>query len=75
MFKTGMTSIFFGTIQPREQINQLTSYIDASQVYGFSDQFARDLRNMTDDDLGLLREGVHFPNQKSMLPFTAPTDG
>lgn len=70
-----MTSIFFGTIQPREQINQLTSFIDASQVYGFSEQFARDLRNLTDEDNGYLREGVHFPNQKSMLPFTAPTDG
>ncbi|XP_062542992.1 peroxidasin [Armigeres subalbatus] len=71
---SGMTSIFFGTVQPREQINQLTSYIDASQVYGYSENFARDLRNLTTDD-GLLREGPHFPNQKSLLPFAAPTDG
>lgn len=27
-----MTSIFFDTVQHREQINQLTSYIDASMV-------------------------------------------
>lgn len=71
---SGMTSVLFDSIQPREQINQLTSYIDASQVYGFSAQFARDLRNLTTND-GWLRTGVHFPNQRSMLPFAAPTDG
>lgn len=71
---SGMTSILFDTVQPREQINQLTSYIDASQVYGFNAQFARDLRNLTTND-GWLRIGVHFPNQKSMLPFASPTDG
>ncbi|XP_053689507.1 peroxidasin [Sabethes cyaneus] len=71
---SGMTSIFFGTVQPREQINQLTAFIDGSQVYGYSESFARDLRNLTTDD-GLLREGPRFPNQKSSLPFAAPTDG
>lgn len=69
-----MTSILFDTIQPREQINQLTAYIDASQVYGYSAEFARDLRNFSTSD-GLLRVGVHFTNQKSMLPFASPTDG
>lgn len=29
---SGVTSILFDNIQQREQINQLTSYIDASQV-------------------------------------------
>lgn len=74
---SGMTSVFFGKIQPREQINQLTSFLDASQVYGYSEQFSRDLRNISleGEDNGYLREGVHFPNQKSMLPFAAPTDG
>lgn len=71
---SGMTSIFFDDVQPREQINQLTSYIDASQVYGYSETFARDLRNLSTPE-GLLRTGVHFPGQKSMLPFSAPTDG
>lgn len=74
---SGMTSVFFGKIQPREQINQLTAFIDASQVYGHSHQFSRDLRNISleGEDNGYLREGVHFPKQKSMLPFASPTDG
>lgn len=71
---SGMTSILFDSIQPREQINQLTAYIDASQVYGFTLQFSKDLRNLTSED-GLLRTGVNFPKQKPMLPFASPTDG
>lgn len=71
---SGMTSVFFETIQPREQINQLTAFIDASQVYGYSKDFAKELRNLTTDD-GLLREGVTFPDQKPMLPFSSKADG
>ncbi|XP_054084905.1 peroxidasin [Zeugodacus cucurbitae] len=71
---SGMTSIFFEGVQHREQINQLTSYIDASQVYGYSYDFSVELRNLTSDD-GLLRTGVQFPGQKDMLPFAAPQDG
>nr|NP_523891.2 peroxidasin, isoform A [Drosophila melanogaster]NP_995975.1 peroxidasin, isoform E [Drosophila melanogaster]NP_995976.1 peroxidasin, isoform D [Drosophila melanogaster]NP_995977.1 peroxidasin, isoform C [Drosophila melanogaster]Q9VZZ4.1 RecName: Full=Peroxidasin; Flags: Precursor [Drosophila melanogaster]AOQ10577.1 Pxn-RA [synthetic construct]AAF47668.1 peroxidasin, isoform A [Drosophila melanogaster]AAS64946.1 peroxidasin, isoform C [Drosophila melanogaster]AAS64947.1 peroxidasin, isofo len=71
---SGMTSLFFDSVQHREQINQLTSYIDASQVYGYSTAFAQELRNLTSQE-GLLRVGVHFPRQKDMLPFAAPQDG
>ncbi|XP_059614618.1 peroxidasin isoform X2 [Phlebotomus argentipes] len=71
---SGQTSVLFGQIQPREQINQLTSFLDASQVYGYSKQFAGDLRNMTADE-GKLRIGLHFPGQKPLLPFASPTDG
>lgn len=65
---SGMTSVFFDSIQPREQINQLTSYIDASQVYGFSDELARDLRDLTNDH-GHLRDGPVFYNRKPLLPY------
>uniref|UniRef100_A0A336M809 CSON013346 protein n=1 Tax=Culicoides sonorensis TaxID=179676 RepID=A0A336M809_CULSO len=71
---SGMTSIFFGTVEPREQINQLTAWIDGSQVYGYSEAFAHELRNLS-GEVGTLREGVHFPGQKSLLPFAAPQDG
>ncbi|XP_055701010.1 peroxidasin isoform X2 [Phlebotomus papatasi] len=71
---SGQTSVLFGQIQPREQINQLTSFLDGSQVYGYSKQFAGDLRNLTGDE-GKLRIGLHFPGQKPLLPFASPTDG
>lgn len=71
---SGQTSILFGRIQPREQVNQLTTFLDASQVYGYSKEFAHELRNLTGED-GTLRHGVEFPNQKWLLPFASPTDG
>lgn len=73
---SGMTSILWGQgIMPREQMNQLTSYLDASQVYGYNDELALDLRDMTpsrslnndadsNDNRGLLREGVTLPGKK-----------
>lgn len=64
---SGMTSVLFGTLQPREQINQLTSFIDASQVYGFEKTVAEDLRDLTNDN-GLLRVGAVFPGRKPLLP-------
>lgn len=61
-------------VQPREQINQHTAFVDASQVYGFTTQYSRDLRDLS-ADLGEMRVGVRFPRQKALLPFAAPTDG
>lgn len=66
---SGMTSVLFGKLQPREQINQLTSYIDASQVYGFEQTVSEDLRDFTNDN-GLLRVGATFPGKKPLLPTT-----
>lgn len=67
---SGMTSVFFGKLMPREQLNQLTSYLDASQVYGYDDKTARELRDFT-NDRGLLREGPTFPGHKALLPYTS----
>lgn len=69
---SGMTSVFFDEIQPREQINQLTSFIDASQVYGFAGYVAQDLRNLSSND-GLMRSGVIFPGKKALLPYSSGT--
>ncbi|XP_053624986.1 peroxidasin [Plodia interpunctella] len=66
---SGVTSSLFGRLQPREQINQLTAFIDASQVYGFEKTVAEDLRDLTNEN-GLLRVGATFPGKKPLLPTT-----
>ncbi|KAF2349212.1 VWFC domain, partial [Trinorchestia longiramus] len=67
---SGMTSVFFNTVQPREQINQLTSFIDASQVYGSSYGETQNLRNFS-ENLGDLRIGISMPSGKPLMPFSA----
>ncbi|XP_050683951.1 peroxidasin-like [Leptidea sinapis] len=66
---SGMTSVLFENLQAREQINQLTSFIDASQVYGYEKNIAEDLRDLTNDN-GTLRVGAKFPGRKPLLPTT-----
>ena len=65
---SGQTSAFFDKLQPREQLNQPTAFIDASQVYGSTLDLAISLRNLT-NDLGRLREGLSFNYGKPLLPF------
>ncbi|XP_076171397.1 peroxidasin [Ptiloglossa arizonensis] len=67
---SGMTSVLWGSFTPREQLNQLTSYLDASQVYGYDDDLARDLRDFSTDH-GLLREGPTIPGHKPLLPYAS----
>uniref|UniRef100_A0A224YXI4 Peroxidase n=1 Tax=Rhipicephalus zambeziensis TaxID=60191 RepID=A0A224YXI4_9ACAR len=65
---SGRTSVFYGALAPREQTNQLTAFIDASNVYGSRAKQAIHLRNLT-SDRGLLRVGPRMPSGKHLLPF------
>ncbi len=65
---SGATSVFFDRVQPREQLNQLTAFVDASQVYGSRSDLAVSLRNLT-NDFGRLREGPSLGHAKPFLPF------
>lgn len=50
---------------PREQVNQITSYLDLSQVYGSSPQLSLDLRDLTESS-GRLR--MSLIDGKEYLP-------
>ncbi|XP_072815050.1 myeloperoxidase-like [Vicugna pacos] len=53
----------------RNQINALTSFVDASMVYGSEDPLAMRLRNLT-NQLGLLAVNTRFQdNGRALLPF------
>ncbi|XP_058416562.1 myeloperoxidase [Diceros bicornis minor] len=53
----------------RNQINVLTSFVDASMVYGSEDAVATKLRNLT-NQLGLLAVNTQFrDNGRALLPF------
>ncbi|XP_061762621.1 eosinophil peroxidase-like isoform X8 [Nerophis ophidion] len=67
---TGPTGSIFGAANVRQQLNALTSFIDANQVYGSEDAKAKDLRNL-DTDEGLLRVNTeHTDEGREVLPFT-----
>uniref|UniRef100_A0A4W3HGG3 Peroxidasin n=1 Tax=Callorhinchus milii TaxID=7868 RepID=A0A4W3HGG3_CALMI len=72
---SGMTSLLMESVYPREQINQLTSYIDASNVYGSSDQEAEETRDLA-SQRGLLKQGIAHRLGKPLLPFATgpPTE-
>ena len=53
------------SFSPREQINDLTSFIDGSMVYGSNDIIGDAVREFRD---GLLRVGPLFPGSQPSLP-------
>ncbi|CAH1772788.1 unnamed protein product, partial [Owenia fusiformis] len=72
---SGMTSVFFRNVHHREQMNQITAFIDASNVYGSSEEDSHDLRDLS-SERGLLRTGLILNNGKHLLPYNvdAPVD-
>uniref|UniRef100_A0A5S6QID3 Ig-like domain-containing protein n=1 Tax=Trichuris muris TaxID=70415 RepID=A0A5S6QID3_TRIMR len=65
---SGDTSVLFDRVQHREQLNVLTSYIDASSVYGSEEADALNLRDLFSDH-GLLKFDTTSHKQKPYLPF------
>ncbi|XP_006153588.1 thyroid peroxidase [Tupaia chinensis] len=58
--------------RPRQQINRLTSFLDASTVYSSSPAWERQLRNWTSAQ-GLLRVNMHHRDSgRALLPFAPP---
>ncbi|KAM4693347.1 peroxidasin homolog isoform 2-T2 [Discoglossus pictus] len=72
---SGMTSLLMNSVYPREQMNQLTSYIDASNVYGSSDHESQEIRDSA-SHRGLLKQGIVQRSGKPLLPFATgpPTE-
>lgn len=72
---SGMTSLLMNSVYPREQINQLTSYIDASNVYGSSRHESEEIRDLA-SQRGLLRQGIIQRTGRPLLPFATgpPTE-
>ncbi|KAM5135419.1 LOW QUALITY PROTEIN: peroxidasin homolog [Mantella aurantiaca] len=64
---SGVTSLLLDSTYYREQVNMLTSYIDASNVYGSSEQESLELRDLT-NQRGLLKVGGVMSSGKQMMP-------
>ena len=66
---SGNTGHLFGAATVRQQMNTLTAFIDAGQVYGSDEAKARLLRDLSSDK-GLLRVNTEFTdNGRELLPF------
>uniref|UniRef100_F1KRF1 Peroxidasin n=2 Tax=Ascaris TaxID=6251 RepID=F1KRF1_ASCSU len=65
---SGETSLIYRRITYREQMNIITSFIDASGVYGSTEEDAYELRDLH-PDRGLLRFDIVSDAHKPYLPF------
>ncbi|VDP10005.1 unnamed protein product [Soboliphyme baturini] len=65
---SGTSSVIYNHIQQRQQVNQITAYIDASSVYGSHEADALDLRDLFSDH-GLMKFDITSHKQKPYLPF------
>ncbi|KAF8373891.1 hypothetical protein PRIPAC_80320, partial [Pristionchus pacificus] len=69
---SGETSLLFQRVTQREQMNILTSFIDASGLYGSTEVQALELRDLFGDH-GLMRFDIVSAAQKPYLPFEKDT--
>ncbi|CAL2049394.1 unnamed protein product [Caenorhabditis brenneri] len=70
---SGETSPIFQRVTYRDQLNLLTSYLDASGIYGNSEEQALELRDLYSDH-GLLRFDIVSGANKPYMPFEKDSD-
>ncbi|XP_072405220.1 thyroid peroxidase [Chiloscyllium punctatum] len=66
---TGHQEMPFETLNPRQQINAVTSFIDASTVYGSNAAQATKLRNHSSEEGLLLTNAKYKDGSYELLPF------
>ena len=70
---TGETSLISNKIYQREQINQITAFVDGSSLYGSRDQDAFDIRERI-INRGKLKVHTTPKHPKGLLPFNLDTN-
>ena len=70
---SGVSSFLVDSLSRREQINSITSFLDASNVYGSDDERASKLR-IENDPAGRLKFTDTTDFEKEMLPFHVEED-